>query len=150
MKLRALVVEDSGMMRKAVIQSIQKTELAEWEFIEAGDGQDALAKLHSKDVDIMFVDWNMPKMTGIDFVHKVRAEKKTAKTPIMMVTSEKAMGKVQEALDSAGANDYITKPFTHDELTRRLAKLIEKIETTSSEQPAPKSGGFFGKLLGGG
>jgi two-component system chemotaxis response regulator CheY len=149
MKLRALVVDDSRVMRNLVMQSVRKTELAEFEFIEAEDGSDALGKFNPKAIDIMFVDWNMPKMTGIDFVRKVRATGKTEHIPIVMVTSEKSMGKMQDALDSAGANEYITKPFGPDELSRKLTKLIAGIPSHKSEDAAGKSGGFFGKLFGG-
>jgi two-component system chemotaxis response regulator CheY len=115
--LRALVVDDSRVMRRMVMDSLQKTKLAEFEFIEAEDGRDALEKLKNNEFQIAFVDWNMPNMTGVDFVREVRRlDKSEDKDPIplIMVTSEKTMGKVQEALDDAGADGFITKPFTVD------------------------------------
>jgi two-component system chemotaxis response regulator CheY len=146
MKLKALVVDDSRVMRSMIIQSLRKTELAEFEFVEAEDGSDALGKFSPKNTDIMFVDWNMPKLTGIDFVRKVRATGKTAHIPIVMVTSEKSMGKIQEALDEAGADDYITKPFTVDEMSRKLSRLIAAMPAARTEE----SPGLFGRLFGGG
>jgi response regulator of citrate/malate metabolism len=62
-----------------------------------------------------------------------------------MVTSEKTMGKIEEAMDSAGANGYICKPFTVDQLQQKLGKIIEETDPGAS-----KGGkGFFGKLIGG-
>lgn len=128
-KLRALVVDDSRVMRSMVMQNLKKTRLAsEWEFIEAEDGADALTKFNVDNVDIAFVDWNMPNMTGIEFVRKARALGGTEYIPIVMVTSEKSMGKIEEALDGAGANAYICKPFTAEDLERKLAKIVESLD----------------------
>jgi two-component system chemotaxis response regulator CheY len=138
MKLKALVVDDSGIMRKMVMKLIGEAKLAEFEFVEATDGADALVKFNAKEIDIAFVDWNMPKMTGIEFVREVRAHKSKI-TPLVMVTSEQSFGKVQEAIDSAGADGYICKPFTADDLRKRLTKLIEKagaLQTERTAQPA--------------
>jgi two-component system chemotaxis response regulator CheY len=146
MKLKALVVDDSRVMRSMIMHALRKTELAEFEFVEAEDGCDALGKLNPKHTDIMFVDWNMPKLTGIDFVRRVRATGKTGHIPIVMVTSEKSMGKIQEALDEAGANEYITKPFTLDEVTRKLSRVLSAMPAAKPEE-AP---GLLGKLFGGG
>jgi len=68
---------------------------------------------------LAFVDWNMPDMTGIDFVRQVRARGDSAHVPLVMVTSEKAMSKVEEALDGAGASAYVCKPFTVDDVDLR-------------------------------
>lgn len=144
MKLKALVIDDSRVMRNMVIQAVTKTRLAEFEFLEAGDGAEALAKFDTEQIDLAFVDWNMPNMTGIDFVRQVRAKGNTEHIPLIMVTSEKAMGKVEEALDEAGANAYICKPFTVEDVERKLKPLLEKI---AAHQQAG-GGGFFSKLFG--
>lgn len=151
MKLNALVVDDSRIMRKMVMDALTKTELAEFEFTEAEDGVDALDKFDVQTTNIVFADWNMPKMTGIDFVHKVRGMKNTSHIPILMVTSEKTMGKMEIALDKAGANGYICKPFTADELKRHLVKIVRDIEKAQTAPPAkPASGGgFFSKIMQG-
>jgi two-component system chemotaxis response regulator CheY len=73
MTIRALVIDDSKVMRSMVMQSLQKTRLADFEFIEAQDGADALEKFDPDEIDIVFADWNMPNMSGIDFVREVRA-----------------------------------------------------------------------------
>lgn len=148
MKLRALVIDDSRVMRNMVMESLRRTQLAEFEFTEAEDGSDALGKFNVKTTDIVFVDWNMPKMSGIDFVRKARALGKTEHIPIVMVTSEKAIGKVEEALDKAGATAYISKPFTVEYMQKKLSPIIDEVSKRQVDKPAA-SGGFFSKLVGG-
>jgi two-component system chemotaxis response regulator CheY len=145
MKLKALVVDDSRIMRTMVMRLLGESKLAEFEFVEAEDGADALRKFTANVPDIAFVDWNMPNMNGIDFVHKVRSNRETRHVPVVMVTSERTMGKMQDALDRAGASAYICKPFTVEELKQKLTKLIAAMPE-KKEKPA----GFFGKLMGDG
>lgn len=143
LRLKALVVDDSRVMRNMVMQMLRHANFAEFEFGEAVDGMDAFEQFEADKYDIVFCDWNMPKMTGIEFVRKVRANTKHDQVPIIMVTSEKSMGKIMEATDDAGADAYICKPFTVDHLQQKLGKIFEDL---AKRKP---SGGFFGKLLGG-
>ena len=139
-KIKALVIDDSRVMRMMVMKSLNQTQLAEFEFVEAEDGADGLTKLSANRPNIVFVDWNMPKMTGIDFVRQARASTENDTVPLVMVTSEKAMGKVMEAIDQAGANGYICKPFTVEEMNQKLSPIFAKME---------EKGGLFSKLIGG-
>jgi two-component system chemotaxis response regulator CheY len=152
MKLKALVIDDSRVMRNMVIQSLQKTKLSEFDFVEAEDGADALTKFNPNEFNIAFVDWNMPNMTGVEFVRKVREKEEFEHMPMVMVTSEKTMGKIQEALDGAGADCFICKPFTVEELQVKLKKVIEKAQQMQMRrqrrqrelQQAAPSKGMFG------
>ena len=139
-----MVIDDSRIMRTMVMNALNRLPLAEWEFIEAEDGQDALEKFDPKVVDLILADWNMPRMSGVEFAQKVRSNKKNAHIPIVMITSEQTVGKMNEALGRAGANAYICKPFNDQELERKLAKLIAGIP-----EKVDKSAGFFGRLVGG-
>lgn len=145
-KLRALVVDDSRIMRTMVMTTLGKAGLADFEFTEAEDGVDALAKFDPKLIDIIFADWNMPNMSGYDFVRKIRINKKNDHIPVIMVTSEKTVGKMSDALSRAGANAYICKPFTVADLSNKLAKLVAGIPERTDK---PSGGGFFSKLVGG-
>ena len=140
MQIHALVVDDSGIMRKMVMRSLRETELAEFMFTEAEDGLDALKKFDPKRMNMLFVDWNMPNMTGIELVREIRSSQKQH-VPIVMVTTEGTMGKVEEALESGGADDYVVKPFTVEVLNKKLGPLAEKLAASNE-----KSKGFFGKL----
>lgn len=151
MKLRALVVDDSRIMRRMVMDAVSKTNVATFEFTEAEDGADALGKFDPSSIDIIFADWNMPKMSGIEFVHKVRTMRNTENIAILMVTSEKTMGKMEIALDKAGADDYVCKPFTVEEMQRKVARVMTKFQARA-QQPAEDrkpAGGFFSKLMQG-
>ncbi len=160
-QLRALVIDDSGIMRKMVMKGLNESKLATFEFVEAVDGKDALDKLNAGEFHIAFVDWNMPNMTGVEFVKEVRALEKGQDNdpmPLVMVTSEKTMGKVQEALDEAGADGFISKPFTVPELQAKLKKHVDRAllnqvrKARQQRQVAPveakPAGGFFGNLFG--
>jgi two-component system, chemotaxis family, chemotaxis protein CheY len=150
LQLKALVIDDSRVMRNMVMQNLLKTHIAEFEFEEASDGADGLAKFKPDEHDVCFVDWNMPNMTGVEFVRKARAVPGASNTIMVMVTSEKSMGKIEEALDEAGANAYVCKPFTPEDMTLKLKKLLDALEARllKAQEPAPSSGGLFGKLFG--
>jgi two-component system chemotaxis response regulator CheY len=91
-------------------------------FVEAQDGQEALELLESQKIHLVLLDWNMPKLSGIDFLKQVRAIDKFKDIPIIMVTSEAAKFNVIEAL-KCGATDYITKPINLELFKTKLAKL---------------------------
>jgi len=136
MEICALVVDDSAIMRKLVMRSLRQSGLATFSFVEAADGQDALDKFDPGKVQICFVDWNMPKMTGVDFVRKLRETCKDV--PVVMVTTERTMGRIEEAMDDAGADSYIVKPFTPDVLRQKLEPLFAEMSSSK--------GGFFSRL----
>jgi len=146
MDISALVVDDSGIMRKMVMKSLGETGLANFEFTEAEDGVEALKQFKPNKIDMIFVDWNMPRMNGFDFVKKIRATQKTH-IPIVMITTEGTMGKVQQALDRAGVDCYIIKPFTTAILQKKLAPLFRKLQAEAQAAPQQKKkGGFFSNL----
>jgi two-component system chemotaxis response regulator CheY len=148
LKLRALVAEDCAVMRRLLLQMLPMTGLAEFRFVEAEDGAEAVARFHPEKIDIIFVDCNMPRLGGIEFVRKVRSAGNNAHIPIVMVSGVGTMGSVQEALDEAGANLYIMKPYTIDELRRKLAPIIEKIEAHRQTGAPGRSPGLLGRLIG--
>jgi two-component system, chemotaxis family, chemotaxis protein CheY len=118
--MKVLIVDDSKVMR-VIISRILK-EMGH-EVVEAGDGQDALKKVEeSGGVGLALVDWNMPVMNGLDFVKALRADSRFSSIPVMMVTTETEMGQVQLALQ-AGANNYVTKPFTPDVIQEKLKSM---------------------------
>jgi CheY-like chemotaxis protein len=150
MRLRALVVEDCPVMRHMLMQMLPLTGLAEFQFTEAEDGLAALTRFHPDKTDIVFVDWRLPKLAGIEFVRKVRASGKTHHIPIVMVTGAAKVGNVEEALDDAGADVYITKPYTIEDLRRKLAASIDRIAQEHQPFRAAKPTAFLSKLLSGG
>lgn len=155
--LKALVIDDSRVMRNMVMKSLEQTGLAQFEFFEAGNGSEAMDKLDAEKIDIIFVDWNMPGMNGIEFARHVRQTHWISHIPVIMITSESGEGKQQNAYDQARITCYITKPFTVDDMKRKVAPVIQKLESTAKPAAAPSTpaqatakpqgGGFFTKLM---
>ena len=116
-----LVVDDSRIMRNIVKNTFTLMKIP-CEFVEASNGQDALQQLQNHRIDLVLLDWNMPLLSGIDFLKEVRAQPDYAKLPIIMVTSEAAKYNVIEAL-KAGATDYIIKPVNEKNFREKLSKI---------------------------
>ncbi|MBC8552329.1 MAG: response regulator [Candidatus Brocadiales bacterium] len=121
---KVLLVDDSAVMRKIIQRNIKETGLIVDEFVEAGDGNQALDKVNAVgDLDLILVDWNMPNMSGIEFVKTLRSLNLAKRIPVVMVTTEGSAAKVSEAKDS-GADGYLTKPFTADQLRDALGNYL--------------------------
>ena len=118
--MKAIVIDDS----RAIRILLKRILFAQgFEVFEAGDGRQAIDELEKTGcIDLALVDWNMPVMTGYEFIVEMRARAEFAAMSIMMVTTESETSQVQLALD-AGANEYIMKPFTDDVLKEKLMLL---------------------------
>ncbi len=158
LRLRALVIDDSRVMRSMVMQTLRQTELAEFEFREASSGNEAMDKFDPEKTDIIFADWNMPGMNGIEFARQVRSMQWASHIPVIMITSETGADKQENAYNQARITCYITKPFTADEMIEKLAPVFDgivkkreqsKVSSVPASVPPKASGGFFTKLLGG-
>lgn len=123
--MHAFVIDDSSAIRKILSQYLLALD---FDCTEAEDGQEALEKLKERgEADVLLVDWEMPRMSGIEFVRAVRAEERWNEVPIMMVTSLNELERVIEALE-AGANEYIMKPCTQQALVEKLALIGFSLE----------------------
>lgn len=116
-----LVVDDSRIMRN-IVKNIFNSLGIPCDFYEASNGMEALAVLKSSQIHLILLDWNMPQLSGLDFLKKVRAMEDYAKLPIIMVTSEAARYNVIEALKN-GATDYIIKPVNEKSFREKIAKI---------------------------
>ena len=121
--MRVLVVDDSSTMRRIIVNALKK--LGYEDTFEASDGLEALKSLGTSHADVIVTDWNMPEMTGPQFVEALRAQPAHAKVPVLMVTTQAAQEDVIVAL-RAGVNDYLIKPFTSDALKDKLQALLAK------------------------
>ena len=117
-----LVVDDSRIMRNIVKNYFTEQKIP-CQYLEAENGSDALDTLMKQKIDLIFLDWNMPKLSGIDFLKRVRSINKYIKLPIIMVTSESAKYSVIEAL-KVGATDYIIKPINGKMFAEKVSKII--------------------------
>jgi two-component system chemotaxis response regulator CheY len=92
-----------------------------FEPVPACNGIEALAIMEREGltIEIIFADWNMPEMNGLEFLKALRAQPRFAAVPVIMVTSETDTEHIVEAL-TCGANEYIMKPFTADIVEAKL------------------------------
>ena len=121
--MRFLIVDDSSTMRRIIINTLNK--LGHQDVAEAGNGKEGLDRLNAGPVDLIITDWNMPEMSGIDFIRTVRSLPAIKDTPVLMVTTQAAKEDVIVALQ-AGVNDYLIKPFTPEALKEKINSLTRK------------------------
>jgi len=108
--MKCLVVDDSRVVRK-VTQRIVKD--IGFECDEAEDGQKAYEFCEKEMPDVILLDWNMPVMSGIEFLEKLREMDGGEKPKVVFCTTENDAGHIQRAIDS-GADEYIMKPFDNE------------------------------------
>jgi two-component system, chemotaxis family, chemotaxis protein CheY len=118
-----LVVDDSAMMRKIVLRTLKTAGVEFDTVLEAGDGLEALALLRANTVQLIMCDINMPNMSGIELLLKIKEEKLAAGVPIVMVTTEGSEPQVRQAI-LAGARGYIRKPFTVEHIENNVKPLL--------------------------
>lgn len=119
--MKALVVDDSAVMRKVLIGALSRANLNDVD--QAADGQEAVTACQNSDYDLILMDWNMPNMLGIDAVRAIRAAGKSM--PIIMVTTEAEKSRVIDAL-KAGASNYIIKPFEPATIVAKIQEVLNK------------------------
>jgi len=119
--IKVLVVDDFATMRR-IIKGVLK-QIGFGNIIEAGDGLEAFAELKKGKVGLIVSDWNMPNMTGIELLKKVRGDEALKSIPFIMVTAEGQKDNVLEAVKS-GVSNYIVKPFTPEAFTTKLKKVF--------------------------
>ena len=119
--MRILVVDDAQTMRRIIVNLLR--QLGFTNMIEADDGSTGWERMQAEHVDFVISDWNMPKMTGIDFLKLVRTSEKYKATPFIMVTAEGKRENVLAAVE-AGVSNYIVKPFNAATLKEKLVKVV--------------------------
>lgn len=123
-EIRALIVDDSSVMRKIVERALRQAGLELKEVYEAGSGVEGIELLRSRSVDLILSDVNMPSMDGLEFLRQIRAQKLADGVPVVMITTESSEEHVKQAIQ-AGAHGYIRKPFTLDQVKERVLPLVK-------------------------
>jgi two-component system, chemotaxis family, chemotaxis protein CheY len=124
-KVRALIVDDSSVMRKIVERSLRQAGIELEKVVEAGNGAEALGVLRDNQVDLILCDINMPVMDGLEFVRQIGSVESAKGVPIVMITTEGSESHVVQAL-SSGARGYIRKPFTPDQVKEHVLPVLGK------------------------
>ena len=117
-----LVVDDSRIMRN-IVKNIFADLKIPCQYLEAADGKQAIQLVETNKVNLVFLDWNMPEMDGMEFLKRVRNMPGYESLPIIMVTSEAARYNVVEALQS-GATDYIVKPVNDRVFREKVSEIV--------------------------
>jgi two-component system chemotaxis response regulator CheY len=122
-KVRALIIDDSSVMRKIVERSLRQAGIDLAEVREAGNGAEGLGALQASGVDLILCDINMPVMDGIEFLRQLQAVPNAKGVPVVMITTEGSESHVVQAL-SIGARGYIRKPFTSEQVKEHVLPLL--------------------------
>jgi len=122
-EIRALIVDDSSVMRKIVERSLRQAGLESLIVLEAGSGVEGLELLKAKQVDLILSDINMPAMDGLEFLRQLRSQQLATGVPVVMITTESSEEHVSQAIE-AGAMGYIRKPFTADQVKQKVVSLL--------------------------
>ncbi len=122
-EIRVLIVDDSSVMRKIVERALRQAGLDPLVVLEAGSGVEGLDALRNNAVQLILSDINMPSMDGLEFLRQLRAQKLADGVPVVMITTESSEEHVRQAIQS-GAQGYIRKPFTAEQVKERVLPLI--------------------------
>jgi chemotaxis protein histidine kinase CheA/CheY-like chemotaxis protein len=118
-----LVVDDSVSVRRSMEYFVKDLG---FDIDSASDGIEALGKLQIRKPDIMIVDFEMPRMNGVELTASVRNDPRLAKIPVIMITSRYSEKHKQMAM-SAGVNVFLTKPYTEDDLASQIERCLQSV-----------------------
>ncbi len=114
-----LIVDDSSVIRKVARRIMEEVN---FEITEAEDGQQALTSCRTLLPDVILLDWNMPVMDGLEFLHALRKEPDGDAPKVIFCTTENDMDHITKAI-AAGANEYIMKPFDKEIIVSKLREV---------------------------
>lgn len=124
-----LIVDDEAPIREMLVVALQ---MAGYECLEAQNAQTAHGLIIDHQPDIVLLDWMMPEVSGIELARRLKREPMSADIPIIMLTARGEEDHKVQGLE-AGADDYITKPFSPRELVARIKALLRRTSTASDD-----------------
>jgi DNA-binding response OmpR family regulator len=126
--MKILIIEDESSLAEPLKEILKRNQfLVDW----VDNGEDGLAEAEINEYDCILLDLNLPGIDGIELARKLRAMKNTV--PIIMVTARSQIYDKLEGFDS-GADDYVTKPFSADELIARINAVIKRNSENKAEE----------------
>jgi two-component system chemotaxis response regulator CheY len=111
-----LVVDDSKVIRKVARHILESLHI---NVDEAGDGCEALQHCEAAMPDVVLLDWNMPNMSGLEFLNELTRRNLPSQPKIIFCTTENGLGHIRAAVE-AGADEYVMKPFDRETLESKL------------------------------
>jgi len=120
--MKVLCADDSGIIRRLIRQAV---DVLGYEMLEAANGREALEILEKQPTEIQLVllDWNMPELNGFEVLKTIKTDERYRSIRVMMVTTEGEKHNIIKAIQ-AGADHYVTKPFTLDDLAVKILECV--------------------------
>ena len=118
-----LIVDDSSIVRKVIMKAMRMTDIPVNQVFEAGDGVEALEALRANWVDLVFLDINMPRMNGVEFMEHLRADEALKDTPVIVISTEGSQERIDK-LNSMAVKAYLRKPVTPEQLTETVSNYL--------------------------
>lgn len=129
MKMVALVVDDSRVQRRIIGGYLKELN---FDVLEADHGQSAMEVLNKNSkIDVIFLDWQMPVMSGIEFLHAMRNDPRFKAIKVCMVTAESDQSCIIKALEE-GADEYVMKPFCRETLEQKLELVTRQNDSAAN------------------
>jgi two-component system, OmpR family, phosphate regulon response regulator PhoB len=126
-----LIVDDEPAIRDMLRVAL---EMANYQVLEAGDAKEAHGLIVDNKPDLILLDWMMPGTSGMELARRLKRDDLTSTIPIIMLTAKVEEDNKIQGLD-AGADDYITKPFSPRELVARLKAVLRRTDTLTTGDP---------------
>jgi two-component system phosphate regulon response regulator PhoB len=133
---KILIVEDEPAIRELLALNLRH---AGFEPVHAPDAAAARREIDAALPDLVLLDWMLPDMTGVEVVRKLRADTRTRHLPVIMLTARSAESDKLGGF-AAGADDYVTKPFSPRELVARVRALLRRRAPEASDDPIEVAG----------
>ena len=118
--MKLIVADDSRLVRGIVEKIVASMG---FDAVLAANGREAMDLLETGGIRLVLLDWNMPIMNGIDVIKKMRSDERFRQIPVLMVSTESEDERIQQAL-AAGAQGYLPKPFTPEQLTEAIGRVL--------------------------
>ncbi|WP_416886352.1 phosphate regulon transcriptional regulator PhoB [Marinospirillum sp.] len=133
---KILIVDDEAPIREMLAVAL---EMADFDYLEAANAQEAHSLIVDHQPDLILLDWMMPGTSGVELSRRLKREPTTAEIPIMMLTARSEEDNKIQGLE-AGADDYITKPFSPRELVARIKAVLRRSTPAGVEDPVEVNG----------
>ncbi len=127
MAYSVLIVDDSETIRESLIRTMEMAQLPLEEVFHASNGNEALEKLDSEWVDIVFSDINMPGMNGIELLEKMKSDAVMQDIPVVIISTEGSKERIRE-MDDKGSSGYLRKPFKPEKVKDTIINIIGEWE----------------------
>ena len=126
MGIRVLIVDDSPVMRRFILRTLESSGLEIAGYAEASDGAGALRLLKSQAADVILTDINMPGMNGEELLRRLQQDASLRALPVLVVSTDATPSRVRSAL-TLGARGYVSKPFSPEALRAELQRVLEAV-----------------------